>query len=205
MVVTLIVVGFLVLALATIAVRDVMQKKHAVTRNFPLIGHFRYVFEDIGQRLRQYFFAGDLEERPYNRVTRSWVYASAKAENNQIGFGSQVDHHEPGFDRFLAGRSSDLSELQCEMPFVGILDLAFDLTAGRYDHLSAITADRHRQMRSELLSLFDFLRFQFLVEHKSEHRRLRNANLLGTNRRHQQQNRSQNDCPHDTTLSQFGC
>jgi glutamate synthase domain-containing protein 2 len=50
----------------------------------------------MGQPLRQYFFAGDLDEKPYNRVTRSWVYASAKGQNNLIGFGSQVDHNEPG-------------------------------------------------------------------------------------------------------------
>jgi hypothetical protein len=67
-----------------------------VTRNFPVVGHFRYFFEEMGQPLRQYFFAGDLEEKPYNRVTRSWVYASAKGQNNLIGFGSQVDHNEPG-------------------------------------------------------------------------------------------------------------
>ena len=50
----------------------------------------------MGQPLRQYLFAGDLDERPYNRVTRSWVYASAKGQNNLVGFGSQVDHNQPG-------------------------------------------------------------------------------------------------------------
>jgi glutamate synthase domain-containing protein 2 len=79
-----------------IAVHDLTQRQHAVTRNFPVIGHLRYLFEEIGQPLRQYFFAGDLDERPYNRVTRSWVYASAKGQNNFVGFGSQVNHNEPG-------------------------------------------------------------------------------------------------------------
>jgi glutamate synthase domain-containing protein 2 len=88
--------GFLALGLAIVAVRDLTQRHHAVTRNFPIVGHLRYLFEEMGQPLRQYFFAGDLEERPYNRVTRSWVYASAKGQNNMIGFGSQVDHNEPG-------------------------------------------------------------------------------------------------------------
>ena len=92
----LIALGVLALIVAIIAVRDLTQRKHAITRNFPVIGHFRYLFEEMGQPLRQYFFAGDLEERPYNRVTRSWVYASAKGQNNMIGFGSQVDHNEPG-------------------------------------------------------------------------------------------------------------
>jgi hypothetical protein len=77
----LLIVGFVLLIIAIIAVHDLTQRNHAVTRNFPVIGHFRYFFEEMGQPLRQYFFAGDLEERPYNRVTRSWVYASAKGQN----------------------------------------------------------------------------------------------------------------------------
>ena len=84
------------LVLVTIAIRDLTQRQHAVTRNFPVIGHFRYLFEELGQPLRQYFFAGDLDERPYNRITRSWIYASSKGQNNMVGFGSQVDHNEPG-------------------------------------------------------------------------------------------------------------
>jgi glutamate synthase domain-containing protein 2 len=86
----------LLAVLAIIAIRDLTQRQHAVTRNFPVVGHFRYLFEELGQPLRQYFFAGDLEERPYNRITRSWIYASAKGQNNMVGFGSQVNHHEPG-------------------------------------------------------------------------------------------------------------
>ena len=88
--------GVLAVIVLIVAIRDLTQRQHAVTRNFPVIGHLRYLFEEMGQPLRQYFFAGDLEERPYNRVTRSWVYASAKGQNNMIGFGSQVDHNEPG-------------------------------------------------------------------------------------------------------------
>lgn len=57
MTVALITVGLLTLVLAIIAVHDLTQRQHAVTRNFPVIGHFRYFFEEIGQPLRQYFFA----------------------------------------------------------------------------------------------------------------------------------------------------
>ena len=96
MTIALIILGFIALVVAIIAVHDLTQRQHAVTRNFPVIGHFRYFFEEMGQPLRQYFFAGDLDERPYNRVTRSWVYASAKGQNNLVGFGSQVDHNQPG-------------------------------------------------------------------------------------------------------------
>jgi glutamate synthase domain-containing protein 2 len=116
MTVALIVVGFVLLALAVIAVRDLTQKKHAVTRNFPVVGHFRYFFEELGQPLRQYLFSNDLEERPYNRVTRSWVYASAKGENNLVGFGSQVDHHQPGRMHILPSMYPTLSQDSVELP-----------------------------------------------------------------------------------------
>ena len=92
----LVVVGIAIIGLAIVAIHDLTQRTHAITRNFPVIGHFRYWFEELGHPLRQYLFAGDLDERPYNRLTRSWVYASAKGQNNLIGFGSQVDAQEPG-------------------------------------------------------------------------------------------------------------
>jgi glutamate synthase domain-containing protein 2 len=116
MTVALVVLGFVLLALAIVAVRDLTQKKHAVTRNFPVVGHFRYFFEELGQPLRQYLFSSDLEERPYNRVTRSWVYASAKGENNLVGFGSQVDHHQPGRMHILPSMYPTLSQDSVELP-----------------------------------------------------------------------------------------
>ena len=113
---TVLIVGFFLLLIAIIAVRDLTQRNHAVTRNFPVIGHFRYFFEEMGQPMRQYFFAGDLEERPYNRVTRSWVYASAKGQNNYVGFGSQVDHHEPGRMLILPSMYPTLTRPTAELP-----------------------------------------------------------------------------------------
>jgi len=77
-------------------VRDVTQKKHTVLRNFPVIGRFRYWFEELGEYFRQYFFANDREEMPFNRSTRSWVYRLAKNEGGIIGFGSTYDLHAPG-------------------------------------------------------------------------------------------------------------
>jgi glutamate synthase domain-containing protein 2 len=111
-----ILIGLLLLGLAVLAVRDLMQKKHAVTRNFPIIGHLRYFFEELGHPLRQYFFSSDLEERPYNRVRRSWVYASAKGQNNFVGFGSQVDHHEPGRMHILPSMYPTLKADAVELP-----------------------------------------------------------------------------------------
>lgn len=68
-----------------------MQRDHALLRNFPLVGHGRYLIEAIGPELRQYIVAGNNEERPFTRDQRRWVYASAKKENNYFGFGTDND------------------------------------------------------------------------------------------------------------------
>jgi glutamate synthase domain-containing protein 2 len=83
-------------AVVAVIVRDLSQTRNAVNRNFPLVGHLRALFSELGPPLRQYFFASDTEERPYNRITREWVYASAAGTSNAIAFGSQVDHNAPG-------------------------------------------------------------------------------------------------------------
>ncbi|KXJ49542.1 MAG: glutamate synthase [Alcanivorax sp. Nap_24] len=64
------------------------QKAHAIRRNYPLIGRFRYFFEHIGEFFRQYFFAMDREELPFNRAQRSWVYRAAKDLSNTVAFGT---------------------------------------------------------------------------------------------------------------------
>ena len=79
------------LAAAAVAVRDLRQRNHALLRNFPLLGHARYMLESIGPELRQYLVAGNNEERPFTRDQRRWVYASAKKENNYFGFGTDND------------------------------------------------------------------------------------------------------------------
>jgi len=86
----LIALGFVALAIAIIAVRDLTQRHHAVTRNFPVVGHLRYFFEEMGQPLRQYFFAGDLEERPYNRVTRLYGRSSISPANKYCRNGCPI-------------------------------------------------------------------------------------------------------------------
>jgi hypothetical protein len=68
-------------------IQDVTQKKHTILRNFPVVGRLRYLFERQGEYFRQYFFANDREEMPFNRSVRSWVYRLAKDEGGTIGFG----------------------------------------------------------------------------------------------------------------------
>jgi glutamate synthase domain-containing protein 2 len=76
--------------------RDITQKRHAVLRNFPIVGHLRFFLENLGEYFRQYFFLGDREEMPFNRATRGWVYRLAKNEGGIIGFGSTYDLNQPG-------------------------------------------------------------------------------------------------------------
>lgn len=77
--------------LTGIIIYDLCQKRHAILRNFPIVGHFRYILEAIGPELRQYIVTGNDEERPFNRDQRRWIYASSKQENNYFGFGSDND------------------------------------------------------------------------------------------------------------------
>ena len=71
-----------------VVVYDVTQRKHAILRNFPIIGHFRYILESVGPELRQYIVTNNNEERPFSRDQRRWIYASAKRHNNYFAFGS---------------------------------------------------------------------------------------------------------------------
>jgi glutamate synthase domain-containing protein 2 len=90
-------IGFaLIAAFVFFFIRDITQKKHGVLRNYPIIGRLRYFFEELGEYFRQYFFAGDRDEMPFNRATRSWVYRLAKNEGGVIGFGSTYDLHQSG-------------------------------------------------------------------------------------------------------------
>ncbi len=70
---------------------DLTQKRHAILRNFPVIGHLRYLLEAFGPELRQYIVTGNDEERPFSRDQRAWVYTSAKRLNNYFGFGTDND------------------------------------------------------------------------------------------------------------------
>lgn len=81
----------LLVFLIVVALFDLCQKRHAIKRNFPVIGNLRYLLEMIGPELRQYIVTGNDEERPFSRDQRRWVYASSKKENNYFGFGTDSD------------------------------------------------------------------------------------------------------------------
>jgi glutamate synthase domain-containing protein 2 len=77
--------------LGGLAVHDLLQRQHAILRNFPIVGHLRYVLEAFGPELRQYVVTSNDEERPFSRDQRRWVYASSKRQINTFGFGTDND------------------------------------------------------------------------------------------------------------------
>ena len=97
-------------------IQDVTQKKHTILRNFPVIGRLRYLFERHGEYFRQYFFANDREEMPFNRSARSWVYRLAKDEGGTIGFGSTNNMSEPGNIIFVNAAFPILEEERVPTP-----------------------------------------------------------------------------------------
>jgi glutamate synthase domain-containing protein 2 len=78
----------LLLWVIVIYIIDVTQTQQTIRRNYPVIGRFRYLFEHIGEFFRQYFFAMDREELPFNRAQRSWVYRASKNVDSTVAFGS---------------------------------------------------------------------------------------------------------------------
>jgi glutamate synthase domain-containing protein 2 len=78
-------------ALAGVVAYDLTQRRHAILRNFPVVGHLRYLLEAFGPELRQYIVTGNDEERPFSRNERRWIYATAKRQDPHFGFGSDVE------------------------------------------------------------------------------------------------------------------
>lgn len=95
------VAGLAVLIVIVVFILDVTQTKQAIRRNYPVVGHFRYFFEHLGEFFRQYFFAMDREELPFNRAQRSWAYRAAKNLDNTVAFGSTRDLRPPGTILFV--------------------------------------------------------------------------------------------------------
>lgn len=81
-------VGIGVLVVGTMYLLDSNQSKDAIRHNYPVVGRFRELFTRLGEFFRQYFFALDREEMPFNRAERDWIHKSAKGKNNTAPFGS---------------------------------------------------------------------------------------------------------------------
>lgn len=95
------VVGLVVLFIVFLFISDIAQTKDAIRRNYPVIGRFRYLFSTLGEFFRQYFFAMDREEMPFNRAEREWVYKSSRAIDNTMAFGSTKNINPSGTALFI--------------------------------------------------------------------------------------------------------
>lgn len=133
-------IGAIMLTGAVLYVIDITQTSHAIRRNYPVIGRFRYLFEHLGEFFRQYFFALDREEMPFNRAERSWVYRAAKGIDNTVAFGSTRDLRPVGTPIFVNCAwpmlEMDAAEptprtigAHCERPY----------TTDRFFHISAMS------------------------------------------------------------------
>lgn len=95
------VVGLALAGIIILLVVDRFQNKDAVRRNYPVLGRFRNIFITLGEFFRQYFFAMDREELPFNRAERNWVYHAANDEDGTVAFGSTRVLSEPGTAIFV--------------------------------------------------------------------------------------------------------
>lgn len=130
--------------LTIVGLLDMMQKKHAIQRNFPLIGHFRYLLEAIRPEIYQYFIESDTDGVPLNREIRSIVYQRAKRELDTMPFGTRKDVYEVGYEwvnHSLAPvqvTNDDLRIMvggpQCSQPYDSSI---FNISAMSYGSLSS--------------------------------------------------------------------
>ena len=103
-------IGCLVALAIVVFVIDRTQKADAVRRNYPVIGRFRGIFTELGEFFRQYFFAMDREELPFNRAQRDWVERAAHGKGNTIAFGSTRNLAVPGTPIFVNAPFPPLDE-----------------------------------------------------------------------------------------------
>jgi len=125
---------------------DITQTGNTVRRNYPVIGRFRKLFETLGEFFRQYFFAMDREEMPFNRAQREWVYKSSAGVSNYAAFGSTLSLNQPGTYIFLnspfpvleenARSTSSLSFGEGFVPMPYTTDKIFHISAMSYGALS---------------------------------------------------------------------
>jgi glutamate synthase domain-containing protein 2 len=81
-----------------LGVYDALQTRRAVLRNFPVVGHFRYLFELVRPEINQYFVESNTDGKPFSREQRSIVYQRAKKELQTLPFGTQRDVYAPGYE-----------------------------------------------------------------------------------------------------------
>ncbi|WP_425468378.1 FMN-binding glutamate synthase family protein [Phaeobacter marinintestinus] len=95
------IVGLIAFIAVILFIADRFQTGDAIRRNYPVIGRFRGLFTALGEFFRQYFFAMDREELPFNRAQREWVSRASSGESNTVAFGSTRNLDVPGTPIFI--------------------------------------------------------------------------------------------------------
>lgn len=132
-------------ALSLLGIVDVLQRRHAVRRNYPILGNLRYLVESVRPEIRQYLIEGDSEQLPFSRAQRSLVYARAKNQNADKAFGTLLDVYGNGFTfmghaiRPAAHRDPEEFRVtvggpQCSQPYSASI---FNISAMSFGSLSA--------------------------------------------------------------------
>lgn len=103
-------IGLGVASVIVIYIMDRTQQSSSILRNYPVIGHFRDLFNHLGEFFRQYFFAMDREEMPFNRAQRQWVYRAAADKDSTVPFGSTRDLRPEGTIMFVNAPFPPLTE-----------------------------------------------------------------------------------------------
>jgi glutamate synthase domain-containing protein 2 len=131
-------------ALVLVGISDLQQTHHAILRNYPVIGHLRFLLEFIRPELRQYFIESDNEAVPFSRSQRSLVYARSKGDSDKRPFGTQLDVRELGYEWLTHSISPSVIDShdfrvsvggpQCKHPYAISL---FNVSAMSFGALSA--------------------------------------------------------------------
>jgi glutamate synthase domain-containing protein 2 len=95
---TIFVMLALSLGLVALGVRDMLQTRHSILRNYPIVAHMRFLFEEVRPEIRQYFFEGEKDGAPFSRDRRSVVYQRAKMALDKIPFGTQYNVYSEGYE-----------------------------------------------------------------------------------------------------------
>lgn len=140
------VIGLGAAAIVVLFLVDICQSKDAIRRNYPVVGRFRYLFIKLGEFFRQYFFAMDREEMPFNRAQRQWVYRASTALDNTSAFGSTmntlasgtivfVNCPFPSLNQDLAASTPTIIGPGCRHPYTA--SSFFNISGMSYGALSA--------------------------------------------------------------------
>lgn len=137
--------GLIFIPLIIMGLYDMYQSKHTIRRNFPLLGRMRYLLEELGPEMRQYFIETDTDGKPFDRLQRSMVYQRSKKATSTKPFGTQLDVYNVGYEwinhsmKAISFKEMDenprvkIGSSQCTKPYMASM---FNISAMSYGSLS---------------------------------------------------------------------